>query len=168
MTNQLIERANHFLSVFSLNRYVKKPLYDLLLSQESMTEYLDTEDLYIEVNKLNPFVSLHSLDMYTFFSACFNLLEANNVTIFNHEEDELIEILYYIYDRKLENELIKEFHELTDLDFRTFDGILNCLSVQREDIPLGDQIPFASFFQAYLCLIDKNKATNDLMRGDVQ
>lgn len=167
MNNQIIHKANQFLTKFSLNRYVKKPLYKLDLSQEGINDYLETENLSIGVNQLNPFVSLHKLDMYTFLTACFNLLNTNNVTIFNQEEDELIEIIMYIYDRQLENELMKELQTLSELDFRTFDGILNCLSIQREDIPLGDQTPLASFLQAYLCLIDKDKATNNLMRGDV-
>lgn len=161
MTNPLIERANQFLSYFSLNRYVEKPLYELNLNQESMTEYLDSENLSIGLNQLNPFVSFKKINMDNLLLACFTVLQANKITEFVFEEQELIEILLYLEEHDLKQALISEVNTLTGHDFRTYDGILNCLSVQREDMPLGDQLPLTTFLQAYLCLIDKAKALKE-------
>ncbi len=161
MTNPLINKANHFLSHFSLNRYVEKPLYELDLNQESMTEYLDSENLFIGLNQLNPFVTFKKINLDNVLRACFNVLQANEITEFIFEEQELIEILLYLDEHDLKEALINEVTTLTRHDFRTYDGILNCLSVQREDMPLGDQLPLTTFLQAYLCLIDKAKALKE-------
>lgn len=161
MTNQLIERANHFLFCFSLNRYVEKPLYKLDLNQESMTQYLDSENLFIGLNQLNPFVTFKKISLDNLLRACFNVLQANEIAEFVFEEQELIEIVLYFEEHNLTQDLISEVNILTSHDFRTYDGILNCLSVQQEDMPLGDQLPLTTFLQAYLCLIDKAKALKE-------
>ena len=161
MTNQLIENANHFLSRFSLNHYVEKPLYNLDLNQESMTEYLDSENLFIGLNELNPFVAFKKINMTNLLTACFNVLNANDITEFVFEEQELIEILMYFNDNNLKQELVNEVNRLTGHEFRTYDGILNGLSIQKEDMPLGDQLPLPTFLQAYLCLIDKANALKE-------
>lgn len=156
MTNQLINQANHFLSHFSLNRYVEKPLYDIDLNEESMIDYLKRENLYIRLNDLNPLVFLELVTYIDILMSVNSCLKEKTIDE-NYHSENLLEAFLYIEQNEYQQAFINEMTINTGYTFETFADVLNCFTISWSAIPLGDQLPVATFLQAYLCLIDKAK-----------
>ena len=162
MTNQLIEKANHFLSYFSLNRYVEKPLYELDLNQESMIDYIKRENLYIYLNDMNPLVFVNQVTFIDVLVSARAYVKLHNLDEDYYCNDmNLIEVLLYIEQNGNHQDFINEMTSQTGYQFETFEDILNCLTIKVTDMPVGGQLPVSTFLQAYLCLIDKAKALKE-------